>query len=205
MARINVSENEIISKMKAINLKEAKSPPSLSVKNYTKSIAHKLKKNREGIISCKEQIRNLEVLTRRMHRELSDGNKELKKLKKNIEKSDVLNAQLELNIMTQMKRNNAHNSMISLLKKKKIGINKTKGIIDSDINYMETRITMMKNNVEESEKKYYKLVGAKDKLHNEMLKFKKDRRDLQNHLNHTKRNHNLLKNQMQNFIVNMGP
>ncbi|CAA9986512.1 conserved Plasmodium protein, unknown function [Plasmodium knowlesi strain H] len=205
MARSSVSENEIIRKINAIKLKDGKSPPSVSVKNYTKIIAHKLRKNREGIISCKEQIRNLEFLTNRMHTELSHGNKELKKLKKNIIKSDMLNAQLELNIMTQMRKNNSHTSRISFLKKKKMNINKEKGIIDSDINYMETRVTMIKQNVEENEKKYYKLIGAKDKLHNEMLKFKKDRKDLQHHLNHTKRNHDLLKNQMQNFIVNMGP
>lgn len=205
MARSNVSENEIISKIKTITLKEGKNTPSVSVKNYTKFIAHKLRKNRDGIISCKDQIRNLELLTRRMHSELSDGNRELKKLKKNIVKSDMLNGQLELDIMTQMRRNNAHKSRISLLKKKKMSINKAKGIISSDIDYMETRVTLMKHNVEESEKKYYKLVGAKDKLHNEMVKFKKDRRDLQHHLKHTKKNHDLLKNQMQNFVVNMVP
>ncbi|GAB64767.1 hypothetical protein PCYB_031800, partial [Plasmodium cynomolgi strain B] len=158
----NALENEIINKINALNLKETKSAPSVNVKNYTKFIAHKLRKNREGIISCKEQIRNLEFQTRRMHNELSDGNKELKKLKKNIVKSDMLNAQLELNIMTQMKRNNAHKSRISFLKKK-MDINKAKGIINSDINYMETRATMIKHNVEESEEKYNRLVDAKDK------------------------------------------
>ncbi|EDL43591.1 hypothetical protein, conserved [Plasmodium vivax] len=205
MARRNVSENEIMSKIDALTLKEAKGAPSVSVRNYTKFIAHKLRKNREGIISCKEQIRNLESLTRRMHSELSDGNKELKKLKKNIVQSDVLNAQLELNIISQMKRNNAHKSRISLLKKKKKDINKAKGIINSDIDYMQTRVPMIRHNVQESEEKYYKLIGAKDKLHSEMLKFKRDRRDLEHHLTHTKRSHDLLKSQMQNFVVGLGP
>ncbi|GAW79282.1 hypothetical protein, conserved [Plasmodium gonderi] len=202
MVRRNVSENEVIKKIDAINLKEAKGA-SVSMNNYTNLMTHKLRKNREGIIWCIERIGNLEGLTRKMNKELANGNKELKKLTKNIIKFDMLNSQLENSIISEMNKDNAYKTRISILKKKQVGIKKAQGIINSDINYMETRINMMKEQVDENVKKYYKLVSAKDKMHNEMIKFKKDRKILQQHLKNTKKNHQILKNQMQNFVQNM--
>ncbi|SBS80240.1 conserved Plasmodium protein, unknown function [Plasmodium ovale] len=200
--RLNMWENEIISKIESINLKEVKEA-SASMNNYTNFISLKLKKSREGIIYSIHRKKHLEDVTKKLNKELSEGNKELRKLEKGIKKLDKDNSNVQNNIITEMNKNNAYKSRLFILKKNKIRITKAQDIIDKDINYMQTRINMMKENVDENSKKYYKLVHNNDKMHKEMERFKKDRKNLQLHLKNTKRNHQVLKNKMQNFVLNL--
>ncbi|SBT31179.1 conserved Plasmodium protein, unknown function [Plasmodium ovale wallikeri] len=200
--RLNMWENEIISKIESINLKEVKEA-SASMNNYTNFISLKLKKSREGIIYSIHRKKHLEDVTKKLNKELLEGNKELQKLEKGIKKLDKDNSNVQNNIITEMNKNNAYKSRLFILKKNKIRITKAQDIIDKDINYMQTRINMMKENVDENSKKYYKLVNNNDKMHKEMERFKKDRRNLQLHLKNTKRNHQVLKNKMQNFVLNL--
>ncbi|SBT70389.1 conserved Plasmodium protein, unknown function [Plasmodium malariae] len=200
--RQNVSENEIINKIDSINLKDVKEV-SVNMNNYTNFISLKLKKNREGIINSIHRIKQLEAMTKKLNKELSDGNKELKKLEKNIKQFDEENSYLEDNIASEISKNNAYKSRISILKKNKHKMSKAQEIIDNDINYMKSRINIMKENVDQNSKKYHKLVNDKDKMHKEMEKFKKDRKYLQLHLKSSRKNHEILKNKMQTVVLNM--
>ncbi|CRG98590.1 conserved Plasmodium protein, unknown function [Plasmodium relictum] len=197
-----VSENEIIEKIDSINLKEVKDA-SVSMNYYTNFLSVKFKKNREGIIYSIQRIKYLEGILKKLNKELSEGNKELEKLEKCISDSDKINSQLEKEIKEEINKGNMYKSRASLLKKNKMRIIKAQDIIEKDINYMETRINMMKEYVDMNRKKFHKAVNDKDKMHEEMEKFKKERKFLQHHLKNTRKDHELLKNKMQNFVLNM--
>ncbi|SCM03836.1 conserved Plasmodium protein, unknown function [Plasmodium chabaudi chabaudi] len=197
--KIKVSENEIMNKIESINLKEVKDASSY-MNNYTNFLSLKLRKNRGGIIYTVERIKNLEAITKKLNKELSENNKELKKLEKSITNFSRINEGLENNIITEINRNKAYKSRLFQLKKNKIKLIKAQENIDKDIIYMESRINMMRENVEKNNNKYNKLLNNKNKMHEEMEKFKKGRTNLQLQLKHTRKNHEILKNKMQTFV-----
>ncbi|CRG98174.1 conserved Plasmodium protein, unknown function [Plasmodium gallinaceum] len=197
-----VSENEIIQKIDSINLKEVKDA-SASMNYYTNFLSLKFKKNREGIIYSMQRMKYLEGILKKLNKELLEGNKELEKLEKCIKDSDKVNTYLQKEIKKEIDKGNMYKSRVSLLKKNKIRIIKAQDILDQDIYYMESRINMMKQNADVNNKKVRKILNDKDKMHEEMEKFKKERKSLQYHLNNTKQDHEVLKNKMQNFILNM--
>ncbi|CDU84933.1 hypothetical protein YYC_03209 [Plasmodium yoelii 17X] len=197
--KIKVSENEIMNKIESINLKEVKDASSY-MNNYTNFLSLKLRKNRGGIIYTVERIKNLEAITKKLNKELSENNKELKKLEKSITNFSRINEDLENNIITEINRNKAYKSRLFQLKKNKIKLRKTQENVDKDIIYMESRINMMRENVEQNNNKYNKLLNTKNKMHDEMEKFKKGRTNLQLQLKNTRKNHEILKNKMQTFV-----
>ncbi|CAD2090016.1 conserved Plasmodium protein, unknown function [Plasmodium vinckei lentum] len=197
--KIKVSEKEIMNKIESINLKEVKDASSY-MNNYTNFLSLKLRKNRGGIIYTVERIKNLEAITKKLNKELSENNKELKKLEKSITNFSRINENLENNIITEINRNKAYKSRLFQLKKNKIKLRKAQEDIDKDIIYMESRISMMRENVEQNNNKYNKLLSNKNKMHEEMEKFKKGRTNLQLQLKHTRKNHEILKNKMQTFV-----
>ncbi|SCM01936.1 conserved Plasmodium protein, unknown function [Plasmodium chabaudi chabaudi] len=197
--KIKVSENEIMNKIESINLKEVKDASSY-MNNYTNFLSLKLRKNRGGIIYTVDRIKNLEAITKKLNKELSENNKELKKLEKSITNFSRINEGLENNIITEINRNKAYKSRLFQLKKNKIKLIKAQENIDKDIIYMESRINMMRENVEKNNNKYNKLLNNKNKMHEEMEKFKKGRTNLQLQLKHTRKNHEILKNKMQTFV-----
>ncbi|KEG01722.1 conserved Plasmodium protein, unknown function [Plasmodium vinckei vinckei] len=197
--KIKVSENEIMNKIESINLKEVKDASSY-MNNYTNFLSLKLRKNRGGIIYTVERIKNLEAITKKLNKELSENNKELKKLEKSITNFSGINESLENNIITEINRNKAYKSRLFQLKKNKTKLIKAQENIDKDIIYMESRISMMRENVEKNNNKYNKLLNNKNKMHEEMEKFKKGRTNLQLQLKHTRKNHEILKNKMQTFV-----
>ncbi|KYO02812.1 hypothetical protein PGSY75_0410500 [Plasmodium gaboni] len=200
--RHKISENEIINKIDSINLKEVKDA-SACMNNYTNFISIKLKKNREGIIHSIQRIKHLEGVTKKLNKELSEGNKELEKLEKNIKELEETNNTLENDIKAQMNKGNLYKSRLALLKKNKVRISKAQEIIDNDIIYMKSRINIMRENADKNNQKFDKIVSQKDKMHQEMERFKKDRKNLQLNLKNTRKNHEFLKNKMQNLVLTM--
>lgn len=186
--------------LKEITLKDTKNG-ILSMNNYIAHYTLKIRKSREGIISCLKKIQiETEELSKLEKRE-SEIKKELKELHVYVINAGKHNKMLDMVLNKEKDRSQIFDAQMIILRRNKHKMLKLQETVREEMNFMNCSTDKMKDRKNESLKKYDKVVINKHKLNDDNKKLKKEIICLQDHLQNYP-SYKVIKNQIQSLAMN---
>lgn len=186
--------------LKEITLKDTKHG-KLSMNNYMAYYTLKIRKSREGIISCLKKIQIEREELSKLEKRESEIKKELKELHVYVSNAGKHNKMLDMVLNKEKDRSQIFDAQMIILRRNKHKMLKLQETVREEMNFMNCSTDKMKDRKNESLKKYDKVVVNKHKLNDDNEKLKKEIICLQDHLQNYP-NYKVIKNQIQSLATN---